>query len=509
MSKAQRAARYFAAVALTSVLMVFAGCGGGAQTSSTTFTAEVTASADPVVGEPLVLDASTSVVPNVGGTLSYNWTAATPTGQPIAMFDTHTARPYFMPTTAGTYSVTLSLTLSAPPNSATSTTRELSVAVSVFAPPAAAVVRERIRTLAAAAVAPLPPDSSSPTLSVSEAGAASAIPGSRLVDWSRPEFVYNGDLRTAGSVYPDYLFGANRAVSYSNSVRSSNYVTVDFVTDAQQFEVFQKGLGFNSRMRVMVDGRLANATPLQLPLDGALYLTRVRFETKASRRIRLMIDNPYFGGVRVAASDSVTRPATGTRLRTMFLGDSVTEGTAGQNAASSYAPRTAELLGWNEAWISGVGSTGYLAAPSPKLTLRQRYAADVKAYLPAVLVIAAGINDTTSSDSAIQQEATLLFNQIQADLPDTAVFVAGPWGLSDRVRPGISAAIKAAVGTRANFYWVPNAEEPWITGNGNVAQPNGSGNADLYISSDRTHPTPAGIEYIAGKLAAFIKQAVP
>ena len=175
-------------------------------------------------------------------------------------------------------------------------------------------------------------------------------------------------------------------------------------------------------------------------------------------------------------------------MRTMFLGDSITEGTAGQDACASYDARAAEQLGWDDNWLSGVGSTGYLAAPPPKLNFRQRYAGDVLPYALNVLVIAGGINDTAGSDSAIGTEAVLLFDQIWADSPQTLVFVTGPWANASRVRPGINAAIRAAFGSRANFYWVPNYDEPWITSTGNAGSPKGDGNADIDVSADKTHP---------------------
>ena len=125
-----------------------------------------------------------------------------------------------------------------------------------------------------------------------------------------------------------------------------------------------------------------------------------------------------------------------------------------------------------------------------------------------VLVIAAGVNDLTFTDEQIQAEAAALFDEISAALPDTLVFVTGPMATLNRVRGGVNTAIKAAVGTRTNFVWVPNVDEPWLTGTGTVASTRGDGNADQYISADITHPTPAGIDYLAGKLAEFVKQAV-
>lgn len=490
--------------------LLLPGCGGGASstTSGSQLEARVAASASPVVGEPLMLDATASNVPG-SGTLVYAWVVKDPAGETVGLADADGTRPYFVPATAGTYGIELRITATATSGaSAQSPLARLDVAVAASTTPTATEVRARVRSLASAASAPGDPDGSAPTIAVGDPGAASRIAGSRLVPWTRPEFIYNGDVVQAGAVYPDYLFGTNRAVSVTGTGRGGTYLTVDFVTDASEFEVLQKGLGAASNLWLVVDGRLARTTAATLPSDGALYLTRVTFSSKASRRIRLMMPSPHFGGVRIGAADVVSRPVVSTRLRALFLGDSITEGTAGQNARASFAALAGERLGWSESWISGVSATGYLAAPAPKLTLRQRLATDVIAYKPNVLVIAAGVNDLGFTDTQIEAEAAALFDEIQSGLPDTLVFVTGPVATLNRVRGGVNAAIKAAVGTRANFIWVPNVDEPWLTGTGTVSRPRGDGNADQYISADITHPTPAGIDYLAGRLADFVKQAV-
>ena len=501
-------ARVFARLACVGICAAAVACGGGSssnanQSAEPRLEARFSASASLVAGEPLLLDGSSSTIPPTVGTLSYQWIVNGPGGSPVTLFEAEGSRPFFVPAAAGTYTAQLALRVADGIYAASSTAAPQTLTVGpapALAPPTAAEVKTRIQTLAASASPWQAPDATSPTITVGAADAPSAIAPSRLLPWNRPEFIYSGDMQAAGTVFPDFQFGRNRAVSYASTTRAGNALTVDFTTDASSFEIFQKGLGYNSRVRVVVDGRLATANPIELPTDGSLRLTLVRFNSKAMRQIRLVMNDPYFGGIRVAESDTVTRPAAGTRLRAMFLGDSITEGPAGQNAPSSYALRTAELLGWKDAWVSGVGATGYLSAPSPKLTLRQRFAADVKAYSPNVLVVAAGVNDTGFSDAEIEAEARLLFDQIEAELPNTLVFVAGPWGTSGRVRSSMAAALKAAVGQRSNFIFVPNSEEAWFVDGGNALQ---------YISADRTHPTPAGIDYLAGKLAAFIKSTVP
>ncbi len=479
--------------------LVLQACGGAGGTPFEGPVARPVAAAGAEVGDRVALDGSTST-PAQEAVSRYEWQVEAPDGSPVALTNGSGPYPWFVAETAGAYRVQLRVVVESPLYSGASPVASTSVQVGPRVVLTADEVKARVRTLAATASPPLPPDATSPTITVGQANGASAIAGSRLVTWDTPVFTYSGDMLTAGFAYPDTLLGANRAVSYAANQFSGNYLSVDFDTDAQNLEILQKGYGYASRMRVVVDGRFASDTAFEHPADGGLYLTKLSFSGKATRHIRLLGYTPYFGGVRIGAGDTIARHVQATRLRTMFLGDSITEGTAGQDARASYAARAAELLGWADNWLSGVGSTGYLAKPAPKLNFRQRYAGDVLPYAPNVLVIAGGINDTASSDSAIGTEAGLLFDRIQADLPNTLVFVTGPWASPTRVRAGINAALKAAVGSRTNFYWVPNYDEPWITGSGNAGTPRGDGNADFYVSADTTHPTPAGIDYLAGKM---------
>ncbi len=320
-------------------------------------------------------------------------------GGTVALADANSARPYFYPRLGGIYRVALWLRWFTPGEARTSATTTIEVTVGDAAAPTVAEVRARLAQRAFGAGGGwLPPDAGSPTLRAGSADAASAIAGSRLLDGSRPEFLSTGDVQRAGLVFPDSQLGRNVAVSVAATDVRGNHLGIEFDIDAPAFEVLLKGLGPASALRVVVDGRLANAAPLVLPSDGSLYL----------------------------------------------------------------------VLGVRDTWVSGVGTTGYLAAPPPRRTPRQRRRADVLAPTPQVLVVAAGRNDTAFAD----------------------------------------AAVRAAASGRPNFVWVPNYDEAWIIGTGNAARPAGKGNADRLIAGDDTHPTPEGIEHIATRLAAHIAQSV-
>jgi lysophospholipase L1-like esterase len=268
-----------------------------------------------------------------------------------------------------------------------------------------------------------------------------------------------------------------------------------------------------STTAVTAIARLHNGTSDSYLGDGTSGLYIKDFKTgplsRVERKITVESQNFYFGGVNVGPLDSVWAPPDPSDLRTMVFGDSYVEGAGGLfNALTGYANTLSKLMGWRDNWVSGVGGTGYLNNAATKLTFRQRVATDVIAYAPDVLIIAGGINDAAYSDAAIQAEAALLFAQISAALPNTLVFVNGPWDPIFATRASIGTAIQAAIGSLRNFYYVNNLGEAWQTGTGRVTAPVGDGNADIYTGSDGIHPTQAGHEYLANREATAISTRI-
>ncbi|UBM08364.1 SGNH/GDSL hydrolase family protein [Cupriavidus metallidurans] len=350
---------------------------------------------------------------------------------------------------------------------------------------------------------------SPPIITAGTANMPSTIKDSTLVPPNDPSLRYIGAMETAGTAIPDNQLVKNTAVNYGGLGRDSNVYYIEFVTDAPTFEILVKGNYQISAHRILVDGQYASTTPVAYPDDGNLYLTRVDFQgARKSRKIRIETPNMRFGGLRIAPGDSVTAPPVVPKVRAVILGDSVTEGMAGLGYSfDNYAAKLGYLVGWNDMYQSGVGSTGYLAAPAPKLKFRDRVATDVYPFKPHVVVIAGGLNDACTSTDEFKAEATALFDDVQKNLPNTVVFVVGPWSPGCELQAHQD-AIKAAVGTRANFYFIDNMGEQWLTGTGNVANPKGDGNSDIYISADGVHPTAAGHIYLAGKMADAVRKVV-
>lgn len=310
----------------------------------------------------------------------------------------------------------------------------------------------------------------------------------------------------AGTVFPDREYVKSTGLTHPTG--SLPYV-VEFDTDSAKIEIIRQGNDTTAKHRISVDG-----VPLTVdPQDGAAsslssqYLVYFDLGSAKQRRVRVeFAGNARFKGVNVEAGRSVTRPEGQTGPRLIVMGDSFVEGT-GATGITSFGKKTARLLDWWDAWASGVGSTGYVEpGTTGKVKFRDRVQADVIDHAPDVVVVAGGINDRLHPPSSVGTEAGLLFDAIISGVPAVELLVVGPWWPNGSPPADILAvrdAIKAKATARGLLFVDPIAEG-WITGNGNAGAPNGSGNADVYISSDGTHPTPAGHRYLGRRLAARI-----
>jgi lysophospholipase L1-like esterase len=366
-------------------------------------------------------------------------------------------------------------------------------------------IKSRLKTFASSVSAP-ELFGAGATLQFYSAGDPSPISQRTLIRQDAGSFRYVGIMDRAGNSYPLDQMTTNRAVNYGSG-RGSNEYFIEFATDAQIFEVVYHGNGSNSANRVKVNGRYIRSETVEAPNDGGFYVSRVTLPDRQMRNVRVEAVAMNFYGVNIASTDTIQAPSQSDALRAIFLGDSITEGTsgvAGVNPFEVYASRTAQSLGWEALYRSGVGSTGYLAAPGGRLKLRDRLTTDVYSLNPEVIVIAAGINDPLDG---LRAEAEALFSEIQSRLPATQIFVVGPWGPGGYAGQSAKAGdIRAAVGSRPNFTYIDNST--WQTGNGNVANPNGSGNGDQYVGPDGVHPTQAGHTYLATRLTADMRSTI-
>jgi lysophospholipase L1-like esterase len=276
-----------------------------------------------------------------------------------------------------------------------------------------------------------------------------------------------------------------------------------------------------------VDGEY-HAADIQDGLVGAgsIYYFKVDFGTKAQRHVIIEGDFGFkFGGIVLAKSDHAWRSSTPIGPRISWIGDSYSAGVgaiAGASCAMYGLPIEAgKWLGWRDIQADGESGTGYLKTNGSLPAFRDRLATNVYAPNPDIVVVAGGINDQgVYTTQAIQDETEYVIGQIRATLPGAAIIaicnfnisgvygygsgVAGSLGGRDAIKAGALAGgvdllIDNIVATTAG-----TSTAGWITGTGNVASPGGSGNADVYISSDGIHPTRAGHAYYGRRIASAI-----
>ncbi len=129
--------------------------------------------------------------------------------------------------------------------------------------------------------------------------------------------------------------------------------------------------------------------------------------------------------------------------------------------------------------------------------------------------IAGGTTTGVITAALIAAAALAAWQAMRAAYPKALIFVGGLWAGAKNQRAttlATEAAVAAAFASwgDSNAYYIPiNADlPPWTTGTGNSNATNGTGNSDLYIASDATHPNDAGHQHHARRAALAIRRVV-
>lgn len=212
------------------------------------------------------------------------------------------------------------------------------------------------------------------------------------------------------------------------------------------------------------------------------------------REIEIEMSGGSLGGFNVTSSAVYgKRELRGPHI--LIAGDSFTEGTGASNGyQDGWAPRLLRLIGADKKTISGIGATGYGANNSnAKKSLLERLPNDVISLAPDIVVHANAINDT---EAQVLANAPAVFDAIATALPNTLQIVFGPFrprSIDVESRRAALASICAARG----ILFIDNVTLGEITGTGRTGSVVGDGNSDIVTSSDNTHPTLYGHEYLA------------
>lgn len=168
------------------------------------------------------------------------------------------------------------------------------------------------------------------------------------------------------------------------------------------------------------------------------------------------------------------------------LGDSMTAGSKNEVIWPTVA---SEKLGV-DVIVKATGGSAYTQERKPLIDQAKLAAVSH----PSVIVIAGSIDDRKSSSEAIKAAASEVYAYLKQELPNTRVIVVGPfWDIAPV--PGVreaNAATKAAAEAAGLPFWDAIAEN-WLLDR-------------ALIQEDGLHPTDAGQQVIAEKMAAKISE---
>jgi lysophospholipase L1-like esterase len=200
-------------------------------------------------------------------------------------------------------------------------------------------------------------------------------------------------------------------------------------------------------------------------------------------------------------------PFTGKRI--MASGDSLTAGSSFNTGAGNgtWFHRFCRILGYEDAWNTAIGGTGYIADNSGTSVPLLSRVSDVTSYAPDRLIVWAGYNDNGQAQTAIDTAARAYFRQLASAL-DSYTVVIGCWSPTGSPANSLintdETLRQAAVDFKLPFVSpitgkVYNADGQlvaalgaWIT----------AANASRFVNgTDNIHPTDAGHTYLARRIA--------
>ncbi len=282
-----------------------------------------------------------------------------------------------------------------------------------------------------------------------------------------PYFTYTraGAPSVKGTADWDHLFVTWKNVSYG-ATKTSNGYCVAFLFDGDMLSFDVQGIGGGSIMW-RVDDQFVSLTPTAVPGNGAENYAFLNFGSRALRRVELWGSSAPFSGVYTKPTDSIV-PAPIRGPRTLFIGDSFTEGAGANGGLNDYVANFATALNWDDVWGSGVGGTGYLAVNGSSQKYRDRIATDVIPFAPQLIFITGGYNDSASTAAAIATEAQALVTALKTALPAAKIVMVAPYwtggpATMSKLILDQTAALKG-VADANGLYWISLTELPLRNG---------------------------------------------
>lgn len=309
-----------------------------------------------------------------------------------------------------------------------------------------------------------------------------------------PVFRYGGTTSVqADAASPTYYVRAGGITGGSGQAARYLY-TLRFMTDAADIELELRFISSPRTHRLYVDGKLADYRSVTSAGGNFFKWT---FGSSKVRLIEIAQEDPSWHAVKVPSTYSIWKSPAPAR-RFFIIGDSIVAGASGVGRIDVSSTVLGRALGCEDVWNVGVGGTGWTNPGSGTTVYGDRAIVDVlpRVQVDDIVVFMGSRNDVDSA--TITSTAQSIVSQFSAC---RNVFMVGTI-----TNLGQNARVQAAAANLGRpFIDLSGA----ITGTGTVAAPNGTGNADRYITSDGVHPSQAGHDYLGRRLFEGIVSFLP
>lgn len=183
----------------------------------------------------------------------------------------------------------------------------------------------------------------------------------------------------------------------------------------------------------------------------------------------------------------------------LVFGDSWTYGSAATDPTLGYAYLLADLID-GETVVKGVPGSGYQRPGSIGPVYGERVAALDAGIDPDLIVIQGSINDRREDAAGYRPAVNAVWDALTAKFPEVPIVVLGPAphelpvGASTARIDGDLTALAAA----RNWWYISPVQENWITDDNYLSV--------IDVGPGRKHPSNAGHEYLAQKVADALAQ---
>lgn len=186
--------------------------------------------------------------------------------------------------------------------------------------------------------------------------------------------------------------------------------------------------------------------------------------------------------------------------RVLFLGDSLTDGTAASNKKElGFAPRLAKIEGWTDYAVDGVGLSGFLS-PGISEEAHRNYRDRLQqifftnTYSPNVIIFQAGANDKEYRSSDIRKKVVETIAVARKYWPNVQILLMGPITSSTNLSATNAAYRSAAY--ESEIFYIDAMRTPIIPPD----------ERKELISDDGWHANDAGHQRIAEELHSRISE---